>query len=106
MSRRQVNSKKSTESMKKITQRLLVRERVKRKKLLELGIDYEFPGYKFSNEEVIKRKETNNNSLPVDTNEKKLETGSETTSKIADLEKERVDLVSFLSFFNNFTMNS
>lgn len=56
MSRRQVNSKKSTKSMKKITQRLLKREQAKREKISKLGIDYEFPGYSFGGDEGNKNK--------------------------------------------------
>lgn len=58
---RQVNSKKSASSMKKITERLLKREEAKRKKLSSLGIDYDFPGYTHSinkvNESLDKKKD-------------------------------------------------
>lgn len=74
MSRRQVNSKKSTKSMKKITQRLLKREQAKREKLSKLGIDYEFPGYAFSNNEVIKKKAENTNLSQVNAEHEEVKT--------------------------------
>lgn len=43
--RQQVNKPKSAERMKKITARLITREKQKREKLKDIGIDYEFPGY-------------------------------------------------------------
>ena len=43
--RTKVNAPKSNGKMNMITKRLLQRELVKRTKLLELGIDYDFPGY-------------------------------------------------------------
>jgi nucleolar protein 15 len=43
--RAKVNRPKSMEKMKKITKRLVSRERKKRNKMKDLGIDYEFPGY-------------------------------------------------------------
>jgi nucleolar protein 15 len=48
--RKKVNRPKSSDKMKEITQRLVSRERKKRDKLKELGIDYDFPGYAASNE--------------------------------------------------------
>ena len=44
-----VNAPKSSSKMKIITKRLLGRERQKRNKLLEMGIEYDFPGYEESN---------------------------------------------------------
>lgn len=43
-----VNKPKTIEGTKKITQKLLKREKAKRSKLLALGIDYSFPGYEAS----------------------------------------------------------
>merc|ERR1712043_70323 len=48
--RNKVNRPKSAERMQKITKTLLIRERKKRKKLKELGINYDFPGYEASND--------------------------------------------------------
>ena len=48
--RKKVNAPKSALQMKAITERLLRRERQKRKKLKALGIDYDFPGYAASHE--------------------------------------------------------
>jgi nucleolar protein 15 len=45
-----VNRPKPAEKMKEITKRLVSRERKRRQKLNELGIDYDFPGYAASNE--------------------------------------------------------
>mmetsp|Transcript_3903 Transcript_3903/g.6143 ORF Transcript_3903/g.6143 Transcript_3903/m.6143 type:complete len:299 (-) Transcript_3903:189-1085(-) len=47
--RNKVNRPKSADRMQKITKTLLIRERKKRKKLKELGINYDFPGYETSN---------------------------------------------------------
>ena len=55
--REQVNGTKSTDSLKKITERLLNRENAKRKKLAKLGIDYDFPGYAAS----VPKEETEDN---------------------------------------------
>ena len=49
--RAKVNAPKSSSKMKVITKRLLGRERQKRIKLAEMGIDYVFPGYARSNNE-------------------------------------------------------
>lgn len=46
--REAVNKDRSMEGIKKITQKLLSRERKKREQLKALGIDYDFPGYKAS----------------------------------------------------------
>lgn len=43
--RKKANAPKSTAQMKTITKRLVGRERKKRDKLKELGIEYDFPGY-------------------------------------------------------------
>lgn len=43
--REEVNRRKTPEVMKGITAKLVEREEAKRKKLIELGIDYDFPGY-------------------------------------------------------------
>jgi len=43
--RKKVNAVKSVDQMKKITKRLLNREKKKREQLKALGIDYDFPGY-------------------------------------------------------------
>ena len=43
--RKEVNAHKSEKNLKKITRRLLNREMMKRQKLAQLGIDYDFPGY-------------------------------------------------------------
>ena len=43
--REEVNRRKTPEVMRGITAKLVEREEAKRKKLLELGIDYDFPGY-------------------------------------------------------------
>lgn len=45
-----VNRPKPAEKMKEITKRLMSRERKRREKLNEMGIDYDFPGYVASNE--------------------------------------------------------
>ncbi|KAL7528259.1 hypothetical protein ACHAXR_002352, partial [Thalassiosira sp. AJA248-18] len=50
--RLEVNQRRSADVMKEITAKLVKREEMKRKKLVELGIDYEFPGYKASAEVV------------------------------------------------------
>lgn len=49
INRNKVNRPKSAEKMKTITKTLIIRERKKREKLKELGIDYDFPGYEASN---------------------------------------------------------
>jgi len=46
MHRKNHNSPKSSEQLEKNIQKLLNNEEKKRKKLKELGIDYDFPGYK------------------------------------------------------------
>ena len=43
--REECNKRKTPEVMKGITAKLIEREEAKRKKLKELGIDYDFPGY-------------------------------------------------------------
>ena len=43
--RTEVNRRKTPEVMKSITAKLVQREEAKRKKLADLGIDYDFPGY-------------------------------------------------------------
>lgn len=43
--RLEVNKRRAPEVMKGITAKLVQREELKRKKLAELGIDYDFPGY-------------------------------------------------------------
>jgi nucleolar protein 15 len=43
--RAEVNRRKTPEVMKGITAKLVQREEAKRKKLADLGIDYDFPGY-------------------------------------------------------------
>mmetsp|Transcript_10351 Transcript_10351/g.13090 ORF Transcript_10351/g.13090 Transcript_10351/m.13090 type:complete len:268 (+) Transcript_10351:127-930(+) len=43
--RAKVNKERSMEGIKKITKRLLSREKKKREQLKKLGIDYDFPGY-------------------------------------------------------------
>ena len=43
--RTEVNKRRSADVMKEITVKLVKREEKKRKKLAELGIDYDFPGY-------------------------------------------------------------
>ncbi|KAL7512893.1 hypothetical protein ACHAXN_010035 [Cyclotella atomus] len=43
--RMEVNRRKTPEVMKGITAKLMEREEAKRRKLVELGIDYDFPGY-------------------------------------------------------------
>ena len=43
--RMEVNRRKTPEVMKSITAKLVEREEAKRKKLADLGIDYDFPGY-------------------------------------------------------------
>jgi nucleolar protein 15 len=50
--REQVNKPKSAETMKKITARLIGREKKKREKLKEMGIDYDFPGYEASSQSL------------------------------------------------------
>jgi len=52
----QVNKPKSAETMKKITARLIGREKKKREKLNEMGIDYDFPGYEASSQSVTEEK--------------------------------------------------
>jgi nucleolar protein 15 len=43
--REEVNRRKTPEVMRGITAKLIEREEAKRRKLVELGIDYDFPGY-------------------------------------------------------------
>ncbi len=43
------NKRRSVETMKKITAKLIKREGMKRKRLEELGIEYDFPGYAAAN---------------------------------------------------------
>lgn len=62
--RKQVNSSKSAERMKKITQRLLKREQEKREKLQRLGIEYDFPGYSAGIEKATQTKEVVEDKTP------------------------------------------
>jgi nucleolar protein 15 len=55
-----VNKERSIEGIKKITKKLLSREKKKREQLKALGIDYDFPGYAASLERVNGSTETNN----------------------------------------------
>ncbi len=48
-----VNKERSMDGIKKITQRLLSREKKKREQLKALGIDYDFPGYEASMQTVV-----------------------------------------------------
>mmetsp|Transcript_16881 Transcript_16881/g.20618 ORF Transcript_16881/g.20618 Transcript_16881/m.20618 type:complete len:327 (+) Transcript_16881:133-1113(+) len=50
--RKVVNQERSIQGIKKITKRLLGREKKKRQQLEKLGIDYDFPGYAASAERV------------------------------------------------------
>jgi len=59
--RAKVNKKRSMEGIKKITKRLLSREKKKREQLERLGIDYDFPGYAGSVEHI---KDTGDDDTP------------------------------------------
>jgi len=50
--RENVNKERSMEGIKKITKRLLSREKKKREQLKMMGIDYDFPGYTASLENM------------------------------------------------------
>ncbi|KAG0292749.1 MKI67 FHA domain-interacting nucleolar phosphoprotein [Linnemannia gamsii] len=54
ISKEKHNAEKSTAQMKQVTKKLLKNESAKRAKLAELGIDYEFPGYKANIQEKPK----------------------------------------------------
>ncbi|KAK3835515.1 MAG: hypothetical protein J3R72DRAFT_451428 [Linnemannia gamsii] len=54
ISKEKHNAEKSPAQMKQVTKKLLKNESAKRAKLAELGIDYEFPGYKASIQEKPK----------------------------------------------------
>ncbi|KAF9132420.1 hypothetical protein BGW39_000208 [Mortierella sp. 14UC] len=54
ISKEKHNAEKSPAQMKQVTKKLLKNESAKRAKLAELGIDYEFPGYKASVQEKPK----------------------------------------------------
>ncbi|KAF9928817.1 hypothetical protein FBU30_002088 [Linnemannia zychae] len=54
ISKEKHNAEKSPAQMKQVTKKLLRNESAKRAKLAELGIDYEFPGYKASVQEKPK----------------------------------------------------
>lgn len=75
--RNKVNRPKSADRMQKITKTLLIRERKKRKKLKELGINYDFPGYEASNAEQkmdVDSKKSNDSTgrgQPIDATEQK-----------------------------------
>ena len=61
--RSEVNQKqRSVEAMASITAKLVKREEMKRKKLVALGIDYEFPGYAASTERTTEEEEVNDGS--------------------------------------------
>lgn len=45
VARTELNKRRSAEAMKEITAKLVKRDGLKRTRLAELGIDYEFPGY-------------------------------------------------------------
>jgi nucleolar protein 15 len=66
--RTKVNGTKSLDQMKKITKRLLIREKKKREQLKALGIDYDFPGYTASISPVESKKKR---KVSVDENEHK-----------------------------------
>merc|ERR1739844_244605 len=59
--RAKVNKERSMEGIKKITKRLLSREKKKREQLKKLGIDYDFPGYAGSVEHM---KDTGDDDTP------------------------------------------
>ncbi len=48
VARTECNKLRSAEAMKEITAKLIKREGMKRKRLGELGIEYDFPGYAFA----------------------------------------------------------
>ncbi|KAF9148330.1 MKI67 FHA domain-interacting nucleolar phosphoprotein [Linnemannia schmuckeri] len=54
ISKEKHNAEKSAAQMKQVTKKLLKNESAKRAKLAELGIDYEFPGYKANIQEKPK----------------------------------------------------
>jgi len=96
----EVNKTKSSDKMKKITQRLLKREAEKRKKLSKLGIEYDFPGYaasvatpdiKSTDVNVGKTKKRRKISLDagetVQDDEKKLDSKRKGSVKVADKSK-------------------
>jgi len=98
--RMEVNKTKSSDKMKKITQRLLKREEEKRKKLSKLGIEYDFPGYaasvatpdiKATDVNVGKTKKRRKISLDagetVQDDEKKLDSKRKGSVKVADKSK-------------------
>lgn len=55
--REEVNKRKTPEVMKGITAKLVEREEAKRRKLADLGIDYDFPGYAAGAKAVEDKKE-------------------------------------------------
>ena len=61
--RSEVNNKqRSVDAMKGITAKLVKREEMKRKKLAELGIEYDFPGYAAGAPESMNTNEKNSTS--------------------------------------------
>lgn len=98
--RKKVNATKSVDQMKKITKRLLNREKKKREQLKALGIDYEFPGYTASirKEEDVSKASKKKRKVSVDESEdtdivqtpKKVKSSKKTSKKSSGL-KERND---------------
>lgn len=80
--REQVNKPRTAEGMKKITARLVKREAGKRKKLKELGIDYDFPGYQDGAEAAKEVKSTTANGNKQ--NKRKRTSSKELTEKELD----------------------
>lgn len=88
--RAKVNKERSMEGMKKITKRLLSREKRKREQLKLLGIDYDFPGYAGSAEHI--QNENDDSPTPLANDGKAEINGKETKKKrkvsVGELENE------------------
>jgi len=70
--RSEVNQKvRSVDAMAGITKKLIKREEMKRKKLIDLGIDYDFPGYAASSQAVDGGEDDNKSKNSSSTKKKK-----------------------------------
>jgi len=70
--RSEINQKvRSVDAMAGITKKLIKREEMKRKKLIDLGIDYDFPGYAASSQAVDGGEDDNKSKNSSSTKKKK-----------------------------------